>query len=40
MGLERFFVNGSTAGIRDRLAVLHAAKIIDDMENQGIDCTS
>lgn len=34
-GLERFFVNGSTAGIRDRLAVLHAAKIIDDMDKPG-----
>lgn len=42
-GLERFFVNGSTAGIqpvhatriRDRLAFLHAAKIIDDMDKPG-----
>jgi proteic killer suppression protein len=42
-GLEKFFNKGSTAGIqssqavriRDRLAFLHAAQTIDDMDKPG-----
>jgi len=42
-GLERFFTKGSKAGIqsahatkvRDQLAFLHAAKVIEDMDRPG-----
>ena len=42
-GLERFFTKGTTAGIRtahatkisDRLAFLHAATVVNDMDKPG-----